>query len=69
MTGPLTSGLTTASPMGVMPTLYTASLPTKMTTSVSGGGVTVVASHQLQPQPQTVQLTIPSATKVQQVPI
>lgn len=61
MTGPISSGMT-SSPT----TLFAASPVTKMTTSVSGGGVTVVPSHQHQPlyhQPHTVQLTIPSVTK------
>lgn len=54
MTGPIGSGLTT-----IPSTIFAASPPTKMTTSVStGGGVTVVPSH-----PQTIQLTIPSLTK------
>ena len=61
MTGPISSGMT-SSPT----TLFAASPVTKMTTSVSGGGVTVVPSHQHQPffpHPHTVQLTIPSVTK------
>jgi hypothetical protein len=59
MTGPISSGISSAPT-----TLFAASPVTKMTTSVSGGGVTVVPSHQHQfHQPQTVQLTIPSVTK------
>ena len=75
MTGPLSAGLTTTT-SGVGATIFAASLPTKLTTSISGGGVTVVPSqyhqqqHQQQQlhhfQPQTVHLTIPSANKVHQ---
>jgi hypothetical protein len=74
MTGPLSASLTTTT-SGVGATIFAASLPTKLTTSISGGGVTVVPSqyHQQQQQqqlhhfqPQTVHLTIPSANKVHQ---
>ena len=47
MTGPLLpAGLSTTS--GMTGTIFAASLPTKLSTSVSGGGVTVVPSHQQQ---------------------
>lgn len=50
MTGPLLpAGLSTTT-SGMTGTIFATSLPTKLSTSISGGGVTVVPSHQQQQQ-------------------